>query len=298
MWNIGQQNTVRHYTPTPQLCTLTRTHFTKGVKIRIMKLMQGVATKVAVLVTWLIHARDKMHSCARLDVLGQYFVFTFLLVWNDTFNCGARLMHICDMTHSSVQHDSFISATWLIRKCDMTHSQVWHDSSISATWLVCKSGMIFPQVWRDVCVPHDLSICHASFICVAWRIHVYDMTYSCVTWRIHVYMMYTCMTRDLFSDVTSPTAVNDLHVWVTWLTLMYNMPHYCMHTCEHAHTHKHTHTQSHTRTHAHSHTHTGTHTHTTIREIRLYCLNWNHYGVATISRLLKIIGLFCRISSL
>jgi len=173
------------------------------------------------------------------------------------------------MTHPSVQHDSFVSVAWFFHKCDVTY----------ACHTTYPYAMPRSYVWHD------------AFMCMTWRIHVWHDVFMCD-------MMYTCMTRDLFSDVTSPTAVNDLHVWVTWLTLMYNMPHYCMHTCEHAHTHKHTHTQAHARTHAHSHTHTGTHTHTTIREIRLYCLNWNHYGVATISRLLKMIGLFCRISSL
>ena len=78
------------------------------------------------------------------------------------------------------------------------------------------------------------------------------------------------------------------------------------HTYTHTHTrmHTHTHTHAHTRTHARMHAHTytqserkrKTHSHThspSDRDSRLF-----YYGVATISRLLKIIGLFGRISSL
>jgi len=57
--------------------------------------------------------------------------------------------------------------------------------------------------------------------------------------------------------------------------------------------HAHTHTCTRTRTYTHMHRRTlsHTHVHTCIRRL-------TSYGVATISRLLKIIGLFCRISSL
>ena len=46
------------------------------------------------------------------------------------------LIHMCDMTHSHMQHDSLLCATWLIHMCDMTHSYVWHDSFTSSTWLI------------------------------------------------------------------------------------------------------------------------------------------------------------------
>ena len=63
-------------------------------------------------------------------------------------------------------------------------------------------------------------------------------------------------------------------------------------------------THARTRTHIqkiciHTYVHTHTHTHTTL--IRVYCacqtMYLPSYGVATISRLLQIISLFCRISS-
>ena len=64
-------------------------------------------------------------------------------------------------------------------------------------------------------------------------------------------------------------------------------------TNTHVHMHTHTHTRTYTHTHPHTHTHTHTHTHVYGTYIPIYT-----YGVATISRLLKIISLFCKISSL
>jgi len=80
------------------------------------------------------------------------------------------------------------------------------------------------------------------------------------------------------------------------------------------HTHTHTRKQTHTHIHTHTHTqpqiraHTRTHTHTHIiqtvqrvakkNELRQRLVRLHSYGMATISRLLKMIGLFCRTSSL
>ena len=75
--------------------------------------------------------------------------------------CATWLIHMCDMTHSYVQHDSFICVSWLIHMCYMTHSYVWHDSFIFVTWLMTDS-----YVWHD------------SFSCVTWLIHMCDMTRS------------------------------------------------------------------------------------------------------------------------
>jgi len=100
------------------------------------------------------------------------------------------------------------------------------------------------------------------------------------------------------------------------------------HIDEHTHTHTYTYTHTGTRIHTHTHTHkwchgnadfththwwyanvhtcthTGTNTRTQCRgnlwsAIKFHFLHpWDtHYGVATMRRLLKIIGLFCRIQS-
>ena len=80
------------------------------------------------------------------------------------------------------------------------------------------------------------------------------------------------------------------------------------HMRTHAHTHAHTHWHIHTRTHVHTRTYTRTHTHTTTTQTHTHThtqhvntsthMNRSTYGVATIRRLLKIMGLFRRISSL
>ena len=91
------------------------------------------------------------------------------------------------------------------------------------------------------------------------------------------------------------------------------------HTHIHTHTHPHTHIHTHTHTHTHIYTNTRTHTHTQVerglaahanealalilRKLVVAHEGKNsqmsaHYRVATISRILKSIGLFCRISSL
>jgi len=74
----------------------------------------------------------------------------------------------------------------------------------------------------------------------------------------------------------------------------------CVCACVNAsiHTYAHTsHTHTHTRARAHTHTHLSTHCVYLLMRV-LVCMNVCVYGVATISRLLKIIGFFCRISSL
>ena len=95
-----------------------------------------------------------------------------------------------------------------------------------------------------------------------------------------------------------------------------------IHTHTHTHIHIHTHTHTHTHTHIHANTHIHTHTNAqtlisqpnlkvppicaymqfwrTMMSDVMYITETQHvkYGVATISRLLTIIGLICRILSL
>jgi len=66
-------------------------------------------------------------------------------VWLDSFMCVTWLIHVCDMTYSSVWHDSFMCVTWLIHMCDMTYSYEKHD----------------------------------SFTCVPCSVHVCDMMHAC-----------------------------------------------------------------------------------------------------------------------
>jgi len=69
--------------------------------------------------TWLIHMRDMTHSS----------------VWYDSFIGVIWLIHRCDMTQRISQRILepfqiifiYMCVTWLIRMCDMTHLYVWHD---------------------------------------------------------------------------------------------------------------------------------------------------------------------------
>jgi len=61
------------------------------------------------------------------------------------------------------------------------------------------------------------------------------------------------------------------------------------------HTHMHKHTHTHTRTHTHTHTNTHAHIKFSAKLASAMMSQPSSYGVATISRFLKIIRLFCRI---
>ena len=123
----------------------------------------------------------------------------------------------CDMTHSGVGHDSFICVTWLIHMCDMTYSSVRTTVTIVVP-LMCD--MAHSYMWRDtLCSPY---VCHDSFIYVmrAMTLNVplvCDMTYSHVghnsvlgdvTWYWHPWRAMSHM-NDLY--VTWINHVIDYH---------------------------------------------------------------------------------------
>ena len=77
------------------------------------------------------------------------------------------------------------------------------------------------------------------------------------------------------------------------------------HACTHARTHRHTHTNKHRHTYWYTHTHTRTHTRIhTHMHTHIYTCTTHHsphtdvHGLATVSKIDKIIRHFCRISSL
>ena len=82
---------------------------------------------------WLIYTGDMTHSYGR----------------HDSFIRETWLIHTVDMTHSYVRHYSFIRETWLIHTGGMTHSCGTHDSFMWETWLIYTGDMMHTYVWRD-----------------------------------------------------------------------------------------------------------------------------------------------------
>ena len=183
---------------------------------------------------------------------------------------------LCDVTCSYVWHDSFICTTWRDSCMCVTRtacSYVWHDSFICVTWLTHMCDMIHSYVWHD------------SFICVTWLIHMCDVTHSylwhdsliCVTWLIHMceslnhmcdmthsyaHVTRSCEGRDSFCirDMNHSFVWHDSFMCVTWLVRMRNM----------------------------------TRTWTSRYDVTHFMCVTRWYGVATISRLLKFVRLFCK----
>jgi len=122
---------------------------------------------------------------------------------------------------------------------------------------------------------------HDSFIYVTWLIHICDMTYSYmwhasfiyVTWLIHICdMTHLYMWHDSFIyvtwlihtyDMTHSYMWHDSFIYVTWLSYGWSI-HMCAMILD------------------------GILIHMCAMKLSL------EYGVATICRLLKIIGLFCK----
>jgi len=142
----------------------------------------------------------------------------------------------------------------------MTDSYVWHDSFIWVTYM-----------WIQI------------LICVPWLIHMCDTTHS--------YGTHTCGSRQ--SNLTSP-----LHwsrtasvVWCVSLSLSLS------------HTHTHTHTTRCRQSYLKSPLHWSRTASAVLSVCFSLSLSLPHttgfgYVLATISRLCKIIGLFCKILSL
>ena len=206
-------------------------------------------------------------------------------------SCETWLVDMCDMSHWYVWDDSFICVTWLIYMCDMTHWYVWHDSLVCVTWLIDMCDMAHSYVWHDslVCVTWPL-------ISVTWLIHMCDMTHSyawlsCVTGLIddRCDMTHSYVWHDSFICVTRLIYMRDSHVWqdssttvVTWLSNI------TISTARHRPWCRRGDTLS------------ATHDPFIVWHDAFLCDSFTCRNMSwtTISRLLKIIGLFCRISSL
>ena len=236
----------------------------------------------------------------------QPYVTWPIHLWHDTFICDmpmspthtlSLLLLTCDVTPVCVKwlihmwHDVFI---W--------HVLMWHVCAAHAHTLSssCICTVTHSYVTWLTHVQHESFICDMTHACVIWRIRMWhdafirDMTHSYVTWLVHMwrdqfkcdmtYSHVTCRASHAHpTNIThmSPEAfMRDMtHSYVTWLIHMWRDPFIYDMTYSHV-------------TCCASHAHSTNITHTS-REAFICDTNWS-YGVATISRPLKIKGLFCK----
>jgi len=219
-------------------------------------------------VTWVSHT-----LWCRWDVSFMYtFIHVTLLMsvcdiiirylWRGALMCATLMIEMYDMTHWCTWHDSFILIGVFDVTNSYTHSYTWHDSRMYVTWLTHNS------MRQD------------SFIYMTWRMDMRDMiqhdSFIYVTSHIGI-LMYT----DILYILYILFRVRPETIWsVTWIKHdifreLYMWRHTSMYVARLLHTYD-------------------------ITQWFVWddsCM-WDDYGVATVSRIDKIIGLFCRISSL
>jgi len=212
---------------------------------------------------WLFHVCAVTHHVCDMTHLRAWRVsFTFVR-WQTRMECKAEVsgFAVCDLTHSYVGRDSFMFMPWFIHMCDGTRIE-------------CETEV------------SGLCMCdHDSFICVARLIHVYGMTLIiCVPWLIHVWRDHN---RGHSKSIRAWYVWPDSFVCGVWLIYLCAMTHSCV-RCNYDSGHS-----------------------KSIRAPNLchgpfmcvawlihlfamtYSCVWRDYSVTTMSRLLKITGLFC-----
>jgi len=226
----------------------------------------------------------------------------------DSFICATWCMHTCGMPYLHVWHDSFVCetclysyvrldsfpyATWPIpicnlnlHMCDMTDLHVWHDWLACATWLIYICDMIHVAhvngAWRDntcECIvmgigldvttmccchvkPHSLDGGYDAFVCATTHSHVRLDSFSRETWLIHTW------------DTTHSYMWRDSFICATWLIHMWDLIHAyvrrLVHMCDFE-------------------------SFICATRIIYFCdMTYLQVRLEWLSRLLKIIGLFCK----
>jgi len=200
------------------------------------------------------------------------------------------------MTYSRTWHDALTLAPWLVfHTCDMTRSHTWRDSFTHMTW--CIHMLVLRREFVRRCASsHQFKV---PCTCDMTHSYVWHDASVCVTWRIHVCeVTHSYMSRDAFTCWCCGESV-----WVAYSSYQFNMPFVCEKT----------------------HWYMSRDAFTcwccgesvwfaitrAINSICRVCVMWlihtcdiMHsyvgvaegvcYGVATISRLLKILRLFCK----
>jgi len=153
-------------------------------------------TRLILCVTWLTNNSDRLAYGTSSD--RQIHV-----TW---------LVHMCDMTHSSVLW--LISCEmWLIDHdsrtgCQKENRYVRHDSFICVTWLIlCATWLVLCVTWLTNNTNRLADkMSKGKQICVTWLIHVCDMTHSMCD-VIHRWHRQTRCTKKIeLSDMTRPYA--------------------------------------------------------------------------------------------
>ena len=101
------------------------------------------------------------------------------LIYTRIIQMCARLIDICDMTHSHLWHDSLTCVTWLTHMCNTTHLFELYDSTIHVTYLIHRCAMTPSYVrhhslmrgWQRKASSFSLIDNLMSFEYVSWPIH-------------------------------------------------------------------------------------------------------------------------------
>ena len=214
----------------------------------------------SICVTWL------MDSCAG-DTLSKEIRMTWLigsLIFIGHFS-QKRPIFSGSLVENDLQlrgsnESSPLCMTWLIHTCETSriHMCDMNDSFICVTWPMDADYLLQLGHMHDAAHPY---VWRVSFICVTWLIHMCDMTWliHMCTWLIHMCdMTHSHLWHDSFTCVKRLNHMCDMTLSYVWRDSSTRAT-WCFHMCDVTHPYV--------------------------------------YGVATMSRLLKMIGLFRRISS-
>jgi len=201
-------------------CGMTHSYVWHDSFIRVTWLIRDSFIRV----TWLMHTRGMTHSCVRHD--------SSLWMRRDSFTpriqmSGAahmtRLIHIgwwrpigCLIFIGHFpQKSPIISVSFAKMTCNLRHPMGLRHP-VRVTWLLhtARSG-----VWGYTCDRTYLYVWHASFIRVAWLIHVWDMTHPCEWDVTPSYRAFKCLVLHMW---------HDSFIRGTWLIHTCGMTHSCV----------------------------------------------------------------------
>jgi len=259
--------------------------------------------------------RRLIHMCDNfIDICKMTHFYT----WHDSFICVTWLISTHDMTHSFAWHDSFLHVTQLIHMRDMTHFYTWHDSFICVTWLIftwrthvyllfflgkkkvarcsCIAGRQIVVAWGTTHMSketvmrdkRDLDLCQKKPTSKKTCVHIY-LRHGMANCRDVCICMYVWQKRPR-SLSKEAYIERDLHIYISEArdgTLLLRDVFFCVYVCV---------WQKRPRS-LSKEAYIQRDLYTYISEVRVCCVRslyvfW--YEVASISRLLKSIGLFCK----